>query len=84
MVANHKPTRRLGDVPVGARIRLYAKYRDGSPRPRYRFGRVYLQQGTMEVLRHEGVMTDRGMVATVTWLDAGKTAVPVSSDWRIA
>lgn len=67
-------TRRLGDIAPGTRVRLFAKYRDGSPRPRYRFGRTYLQQGDLEVIEH---------TATCTLVRAGKNTVPVCSDWRV-
>lgn len=76
MVTQSRNTpRTLGSLPAGTRFRLYAKYRDGSPRPRFRYGKSYLQQGELEVLEHR---------AGCTIVRAGKATVSVCSDWRIA
>lgn len=75
MVAQSKPVRRLGKVEPGTKIRLFAKYRDGHLRPRYKFGRTYLQQETLEVLEH--------LEGDVTVVKAGAVQVPLWSGWRV-
>ena len=75
MVAQSKPSRLLGKVEPGTKVRLFSKYRDGESRPRYRFGKVYLQQETLQVLEHRA--------NDVTIVSTGKVTVPLWSRWRI-
>jgi hypothetical protein len=64
----------IGDLPIGTKFRLYGKYRDGSPRPRLKFGKKYLAGETLTVLRHEPGCTIVG---------AGRAEVPLCSDWTV-
>jgi hypothetical protein len=76
VVTNRNTLRALGSLPVGTRVKLYAKYRDGSPRPRFRWGKGgYLQQGELTVVEHRG---------DCTLVSAGKATVPVWSGMRIS
>ena len=45
---------RLADLPTGTKFRLYAKYRDGSPRPRFRWSDRSINGDTLTVVRVEG------------------------------
>lgn len=76
MVANSKPLRRLGDVAAGTRVRLHSKYRaDGSARPRFRFGRQYLQGTDLVVVEHR---------ADYTLVNVGQLTVPLWSGLRLS
>lgn len=48
---------RLSQLPPGHKFRLFAKYRDGSPRPRFKYGSLYLGAHELEVVSHHGSHT---------------------------
>lgn len=65
--------RKLGQLQVGEKLRLYAKDRSGRARPRFRFGSTkggrYLAGETLTVLRHRGdaVIVSAGGVEVPLW-----------------
>lgn len=73
MVAKNNVTA-LAALPPGAKFRLHAKYRDGSPRPRYRVGKKYLAGETLTVVEQRD---------GVTVCVAGRTTVPLWSGWKV-
>lgn len=78
MVSNKRGVQAVGALTPGTKFRLYAKYRDGSPRPRFRYGPAkggrYLAGETLTVVRHQG---DAVVVS------AGKTELPVWAGLRV-
>ena len=75
----------LAALPVGTKFRLYAKYRDGSPRPRFRYGPAkggrYLAGETLTVVRHAGYHTSVGGDCVI--VSAGKVEVPLWGGMRV-
>lgn len=84
MVCNKCTVQVLSDLAVGTKFRLYAKYRGGSARPRFRYGPIkggrYLAGETLTVVRHASYDTSGGGVTIVL---AGKTEVPLWGGMRI-
>lgn len=65
----------LGQLAIGTVFRLFARNRDKTARPRYRFGRFALAQHDLVVIEH------RGAVTLVRCMDA---VVPMHGAMRIA
>lgn len=42
----------LSQLSPGTKFRLFAKYKDGSPRPRFKWNDVYLNSHELEVIEH--------------------------------
>lgn len=65
----------LSSLPAGTAFRLFSKYRDKSPRPRFRVGKNFLCQHELTVIEHVG---------DVTLVKCNNSVVTLWSGMRIA
>jgi hypothetical protein len=65
----------LAELSPGTPFRLFSRYRDKSPRPRFKVGRNFLCQHELEVIEHVG---------DVTLVKCNNTVVTLWSGMRIA
>ena len=71
---------KLSQCAPGTPVRLFAKYRDKQPRPRFKFAQWHLGQHEMTVVEH-----DRAGWTRVSFMHKNEEImIPLSSELRIA